>query len=253
MENNPSLNQDLPHELRQDLITLGFYLQGDEPLWTNDFVNKTYLKWESGSLTLYTPSQKKLNINFSSRAYSRKIAPASDLLCRACGWHLGLRQVWDLTAGMGVDAVTLSRAGFQVNAFERNPFLAVLLRQALREQQNEEGLVDKNNLGQINFICGDAENKLIEMAKLGNQKNIPEVIYYDPMYPPSKKSALPSKEIQILRELNGVNEESKSLLEKALDLGVRRVVVKRPHRAPPVLPHPQAQIEGKLLRFDIYS
>lgn len=191
---------------------------------------------EGGASILVMPSGLSLGIDFRAPKYQRKFRPANELLCRACGWHLGLRSLWDLTAGLGVDSMMLAQAGFQVRAFERHPYLVFLLREA------------KKHAGIDTLMFELAESE----AVLRSSESLPEVLYYDPMYPGAKKTALPSKEMQILRELNGTDGENVSLLTDALKAGVKRVVVKRSLRAAPIIPNPRAMMRGKLIRFDIY-
>ena len=77
------------------------------------------------------------------------------------------------------------------------------------------------------------------------------------MYPAREKSALPKKEIQVLRSLVNPTEEeveieSLGLLELSLKKALRRVVIKRPTWAEPLLAEPKARFESKLVRFDLY-
>ena len=56
------------------------------------------------------------------------------------------------------------------------------------------------------------------------------------------------------RHLVGADEDADKVLQKALQkLQAERVVVKRPLKAPCLLKKPMSQIEGKLVRFDIYG
>lgn len=207
--------------------------------------NQPYLHWNGKDLFLISSAGLRISVNLEDSKYLRTFQPSQELLCRACGWHLGMRDVFDLTAGLGVDSIMLAQAGYRVTAIERNPLLALLLRWAHRGiQQNEAKVFDYKN--RLRFEFGEAQEFLSETSQL------PSVIYYDPMYPAKKKAALPSKEMQVLREINGTNEESLELVEAALQLGVKRLVVKRPHRAPPIRPNPTAEFSSKLVRFDVY-
>jgi len=81
----------------------------------------------------------------------------------------------------------------------------------------------------------------------------PEVVYLDPMYPHTGKSALQKKEMRLFRRLVGDDEDVPRLLQAALGCATKRVVVKRPRTAPPVLElKPSLAIEGKTTRFDVY-
>ncbi len=79
------------------------------------------------------------------------------------------------------------------------------------------------------------------------------MIYLDPMYPDDGKRALPSKEMQILRDLTGGDADADALLDAARQSPVSRVVVKRPAKAPWLAgSKPTLSMEGTQARFDIY-
>jgi len=81
----------------------------------------------------------------------------------------------------------------------------------------------------------------------------PEVVFLDPMYPHRQKSALVKKEMRLLRQLVGDDEDASDLLVTALARARRRVVVKRPRLAPTLTgPAPGFQIIAPNTRFDVY-
>ncbi len=245
MENN-SLAQHCFYSLEKPSEDLSTSLQTLGIQWVQQVPKQqAYVTVEDESLKLKMPSGLSLSIDFSDSKYQRTFSPSKELLCRACGWHKGLRHLWDLTAGLGVDSMMLAQAGFNVRAFERNPYLVLLLQQALHQLKAKVSPVFDRG-GSLSFEMGESELSLV------TPKEIPEVIYYDPMYPAKRKTALPSKEMQVLRELHGTSGESSELLAKAVKVGARRVVVKRPHRAPPVISKPAGELVGKLVRYDIY-
>ncbi|MGI9311841.1 MAG: class I SAM-dependent methyltransferase, partial [bacterium] len=51
----------------------------------------------------------------------------------------------------------------------------------------------------------------------------------------------------------GAADDSLPLFEQAMSRAIMRVVVKRPHRAPPLAPGKVGETIGKLVRFDIYK
>lgn len=59
-----------------------------------------------------------------------------------------------------------------------------------------------------------------------------DVIYLDPMFPGEGRTALPKRELQLLRELTGDDEGGAQLLALARTRARRRVVVKRSLHAP---------------------
>lgn len=258
-------------ELQKDLQHYGSLRLTEQP-----FPLVPFLEYKDSKLTLQMPSGLQLQVNFFDKKYHRVFTPSKDLLCRACGWHLGLRRVWDLTAGLGVDSILLAQAGFDVKALERNPSLALLLRQALRiyqstfllQQQSSNTALQNLALNEtstsnaqvasgrvpsnLDKVCFEWAEALDFLNQSQNETLLPEVIYYDPMYPAKNKTALPSKEMQILRELNGVNEDNPEIIATALNLKIKRVVVKRPLNAKVILEKPSFQLSSKLVRYDVY-
>jgi 16S rRNA (guanine1516-N2)-methyltransferase len=72
------------------------------------------------------------------------------------------------------------------------------------------------------------------------------------MYPsPRRTRSLPKRELQILRQLLGDAEDAVALVQAARPVAAR-VVVKRPHRAAPLLPDVSFEVSTKLVRFDVY-
>ncbi|MFA0521778.1 class I SAM-dependent methyltransferase, partial [Vibrio sp. 10N.222.55.E8] len=74
------------------------------------------------------------------------------------------------------------------------------------------------------------------LDKLSNDPNFeqPDVVYLDPMYPHpenKKKSALVKKEMRVFQSLVGADLDADALLQPALTLASKRVVVKRPDYA----------------------
>ena len=73
------------------------------------------------------------------------------------------------------------------------------------------------------------------------------------MYPHKKKSALVKKEMRILQEVVGQNDDADMLLKFALTIATIRVVVKHPDYAGYLGEiNPNTSIKTKKHRFDIY-
>lgn len=170
-------------------------------------------------------------------------------LARTVGLKSGVRPtVLDTTAGLGRDAFVLACLGCTVQMVERSPIIAALLRDGLHRatQDPEIGSLVTTHM---RLTVADGREFLSE---LGNDQR-PEVIYLDPMYPRREKSALPGKELRLLRCLAGADDDAPELLVAALAHARRRVVVKRPRRAPSLTgPDPTMQITAPNTRFDIY-
>jgi len=73
------------------------------------------------------------------------------------------------------------------------------------------------------------------------------------MFPERTKSALVKKEMRILRDIIGGDEDSGELLLKAMVTATKRVVVKRPKGAHHIAgAKPAVEMKGKKSRYDIY-
>ena len=170
-------------------------------------------------------------------------------LARAIGIKPGFDPgVWDATAGLGRDAFVIASLGCQVTLCERSPVLAALLDDGLqRAALNAE--IGKWVESRMTLRFGDSAKLLAELAEADR----PDTVYLDPMYPAGKSSVLVKKEIRAVQQLVGEDQDSLPLLETALNVAKRRVVVKRPHRAGPLHDRkPATSIESKKTRYDIY-
>lgn len=155
--------------------------------------------------------------------------------------------VVDATAGLGRDGFLLAAAGHQVTLIERHPVIATLLADGLfrAAQDGEMSTVCQR----IQLVTGRAHDILAQMI----MSSRPEVIYLDPMFPERQKSALVKKEMRIFREVVGDDEDAQDLLEVALQIATKRVVVKRPRKSETIGPRkPGHQLIGTSSRFDVY-
>jgi len=156
----------------------------------------------------------------------------------------GVDRVLDLTAGLGRDAALMAAAGFPVTLVERQPVLHALLADGLARAAGSE-LAARLTLLPVG-----------EAAELTLPAGPWHGVYLDPMFPARGKSAAVKQDLQWLQSLCAYPDaaEEAALLARARDLGARRVVVKRPRKAPPlagVAPHHSH--EGKTVRFDVYG
>ena len=100
----------------------------------------------------------------------------------------------------------------------------------------------------MSFVFGDTRK--LTAASLNK---IPDVIYLDPMFPHRKKSALVKKEMLAFQSLIGDDNDSNELLNVCLQTAKKRVVVKRPIKAPYLNDQkPSLSMKMKKHRFDIY-
>ena len=81
-----------------------------------------------------------------------------------------------------------------------------------------------------------------------------DVVLIDPMHPPRKKTALVKAEMRAIRDIVGFDEDQRLLIETALAVAAKRVVLKWPARAAPLagLRAASHQITGKSIRYDVF-
>ena len=182
-------------------------------------------------------------------ASGRRLATASrrQPIALAVGLKKSTPTLVDATAGLGRDAMLLASLGCTVIGVERSAILGAMLSDAL---QRAETMPAGSRIRQCRFtlIVADAVDVL---ARMSDQER-PDVVYLDPMYPPRSKSALPKKEMRILRRLVGDDPDADAVFEAARAAARDRVVVKRTPRAPPLAPAPTTSHRGKLARYDVY-
>jgi 16S rRNA (guanine1516-N2)-methyltransferase len=143
--------------------------------------------------------------------------------------------------GLAVDSVFLTQLGFEVIGVERSPVLFALLQEAFAKTK-------KTYLKSYRLYHADSLPFLREQR---GQIAV-DAIYFDPMYPHKKKSALPKQEMVVFRDLVGHDDDAAVVLEEALTWPVQRVVVKRPLHAEELLPGVRHSYEGKVVRYDTY-
>lgn len=174
------------------------------------------------------------------------------------GQALGLHRhpaplVLDATAGLGRDALLMAHLGCEVLMLERSPLVHALLEDGLARAlaAGDEPLLSAA-LPRLRLQHGEARHWLA--AVLRGEQPQPDVVYLDPMFPPRNKSAKVKKDMALLQELLGAEEDFPSLLQAACAAARLRVVVKRPgHRPDLTLPPPTFTVPGKTAQFEVYE
>ncbi|ANN95846.1 TPA: class I SAM-dependent methyltransferase [Legionella pneumophila] len=193
-------------------------------------------------LTLKIRNFSLMFADFSAMTWSKRRGEGKKQgLIRACKPTKGIK-IFDATAGWGKDAAILATFGADVLMLERHPVMAALLADAL--SRRNEADIQKMCLS---LIASDAISFLHSLQ----EKDYPDIIYIDPMHPERNKSALVKKEMQVLQQLIGTDYDAMELIKLSLSHVKSRVVVKWPQKVKPLLP-PDASIDGKTVRFDIY-
>ena len=211
--------------------------------------NMPFLLWQGQRLSLHqTPQDQKgyaIDYNAPSLQHRLSTSTTRSHIARAIGIKPHLRPcVVDASAGWGRDALTLASLGCQVQMIERHPVLAALLENAL------ERLPDGSTLrSPLQLYYGDVRDFLEKTSPCP----VPDVIYFDPMFPERKKSAKVKKHMQLFHTLIGDDEDASDVVKVLLNHARYRLVVKRPRLAPALTATPpHHQIAGKTVRYDVY-
>ncbi len=195
------------------------------------------------------PRSKPLFVDFHElfRAQRRSRHPAR-LLFKAIDPVGSRPSVVDATAGLARDAFLLADYGCKVLAIERSPILSALIDDGVRRARQDEQLAAIFD-ERLTIVQGDAMHLLNE--PLGPSS--PDVVYLDPMFPPKRKNSLVKKEMRVLRDLVGDDQDATELLQIAIDSAARHVTVKRMRHAPPIQASPLRVYMGKTTRYDVYG
>ncbi|MAE74655.1 MAG: SAM-dependent methyltransferase [Bdellovibrionaceae bacterium] len=224
--------------LWESVSSLGILTEGDQ-------AQAVLFRDQQQRLALEVPSYNPFFIDFVKPSEQRKFRTfgRGQMFAKALGVGKGTESAVDLTAGLGQDSMFMAALGLSVVALEREPFVYLLLKDAL-DRAGEAG-------GYIAEVTGRIQLKLIEAEGfLTGEPPKADVYYLDPMFPDKKKSALSQKGMQILQKLVD-NPPAEPLIEVALNAGARRVLLKRPVKAP-VLGKPAHQYRGERVRYDLY-
>jgi 16S rRNA (guanine1516-N2)-methyltransferase len=222
-----------------------------------------------------------ITVDLSSASILRRVQQGrGGLLAKAVLPAVGqpMPLVWDVTGGLGRDAMTLALLGCEVVAFERNPFVGMLLLDARsRALKGDRQIAEAAS--RLTIRIGDARTAMRadESNSTAPGSGRPDVIYIDPMFPEGNgkssgkkqgngkaavkkaavKKAAVKKDAMLLRMLVGEGADplqDEELFTLSMQVAKSRVVVKRSLRAPAIVesPPPQASFKGKSVRVDRY-
>jgi 16S rRNA (guanine1516-N2)-methyltransferase len=204
-----------------------------------------------GDFTRLQPRLKYNNLTHEILVKAAKIKGANSPL-----------ELIDATAGLGEDSLLFAAAGFHVRMFERDPVIAALLEDAMERAGEVPELAPA--VGRMELVKADSIAYLRKLAA-GKEapagadtpdqqdRGIPDVIFLDPMFPERQKSAMIKKKMQLLQRLESPCTDERELLEVAMAVRPRKVVVKRPLKGPYLAGlRPDYSISGKAIRCDCF-
>ncbi|MBP5599334.1 MAG: class I SAM-dependent methyltransferase [Lachnospiraceae bacterium] len=154
--------------------------------------------------------------------------------------------ILDATAGLGEDSIILSAAGFNVTLYEYDEIIFALLEDSvIRAKNTLEYAHIANRMTLKNEDSIAAMNSLSESEK-------PDVILLDPMFPKREKSALIKKKFQLLQKLESPCDVEEALLNAAMNLKPKKIIIKRPLKGPFLAGvKPSYSLKGKAIRIDV--
>ncbi|MDG1530338.1 MAG: class I SAM-dependent methyltransferase [Paracoccaceae bacterium] len=194
-------------------------------------------------------NQGELQVDFVNGAVGHRLrfgGGRGQDIAKAMGLRAGKTpKIVDATAGLGRDAFFLASLGAEVTLIERSEKMHDLLHKGMARAAAEGGDY-ADIIARMTLLKGDAKDLLPDLNA--------EAILIDPMHPPRKNSALVKRELRQVREIVGTDEDAADLLSVALENASKRVVLKWPAKADPIVGIRSCshQIIGKSTRYDVF-
>lgn len=218
-----------------------------------------------------TRGTEQLRVDFVGGATDfrrRRGGSKGQLIARAVGVGDRPPRVLDVTAGLGRDAFVLAGLGCHVVALERSPVLTAVVQDGIGRGRVQGTAATREALGRLKLHRAEAMTLLrsgtvepdcipdgdaADADRSRSLRDVFDVAYIDPMYPPRKKSAAIKKDMRICRALVGDDPDAGALLHAALSSGMSRIVVKRPIDAEQLAPGPDMVYRSPQTRYDVYQ
>lgn len=245
---------DRSYEALVEQLGIAMQLPENLPLACTHVLRADQQGLSLGSVQQGTQGPEATRVDFTAATllYRLKTSGKSQGLGKALGLakHPGL-YVLDATAGLGKDSLLMAYLGCEVTMLERSPLIHALLADGLKRGRLSEEALVAAALTRMSLHQIEARQWIADIAR-GAQRQ-PDVIYLDPMFPPRNKSAKVKKDIALLQEVLGAQEDFASLLEAARAVARMRVVVKRPgSKADASVPAASFTVPGKTAHFEVY-
>jgi 16S rRNA (guanine1516-N2)-methyltransferase len=209
-------------------------------------------------LTAGETHQQPTRIDFTDAALHYRLGNSGKQqgLAKAVGLNKhSPMHVLDATAGLGRDAFILASMGCQVTMLEQSLVIYSLLADGLKRAEVIEDTELQQTIRNMSLHQVKAQDWFTEITQ--GQQIRPDVIYLDPMFPPRNKTANVKKDIALLQEILGFEEDSSELIALACDCAKHRVVVKRPGKKPDKKASsdglkPSFVVPGKTAHFEVF-
>jgi len=180
------------------------------------------IKFVEDLITLLdTKENLEIELSFNGQIASLRTKNLnSENLIKALGKIDLNTKIYDLTAGLGRDALIMALKGYRVVMIEKHPVLYVLLKNA-----HQNLLSDYPDIySRIEVVNADSACFIQDIKMEDNP-----IFYLDPMFPKRAKSAKVKKEMQVLQNICDLSDNAEDLLKLAVSKG--KTVLKRPKLA----------------------
>ncbi|MDB2357439.1 class I SAM-dependent methyltransferase [Gammaproteobacteria bacterium] len=209
--------------------------------------SQTHLYLSESGLSFFHPearstNQFRIDFNSGSTGWRIKRANHEKLIKKALGRSEKPLKILDCTAGMLQDTLLFLSLGHQVTALEQSKILFYLLQDGISRSEDQS-------------IFNQLDLKHMNACSYASQAKNFDVIYFDPMYPPSKKNALSSGKLEYIAkilEVESLNNNPMHDFEVLQLIPAKKMIVKRPIKAESFSSQLNYQVMGKTTRFDVY-
>jgi len=187
-------------------------------------------------------NQFRIDFNSGSTGWRIKRANHEKLIKKALGRSKKPLKILDCTAGMLQDTLLFLSLGHQVTALEQSKILFYLLQDGISRSEDQS-------------IFNQLDLKHMNACSYASQAKNFDVIYFDPMYPPSKKNALSSGKLEYIAkilEVESLKNNPMHDFEVLQLIPAKKMIVKRPIKAESFSSQLNYQVMGKTTRFDVY-
>ena len=187
-------------------------------------------------------NQFRIDFNSGSTGWRIKRANHEKLIKKALGRSDKPLKILDCTAGMLQDTLLFLSLGHEVTALEQSKILFYLLQDGISRSEDQS-------------IFNQLDLKHMNACSYASQAKNFDVIYFDPMYPPSKKNALSSGKLEYIAkilEVESLKNNPMHDFEVLQLIPAKKMIVKRPIKAESFSSQLNYQVMGKTTRFDVY-
>ena len=220
---------------------------GTTAIISEQLPDQPHLYLSEAGLSFFHPearSKNKFQIDFNSGSTGWRVKRADHekLIKKALGKSEHPLNILDCTAGMLQDTLLFLYLGHQVTALEQSKILFHLLQDGISRSQ------DQNIFKKLELIHTNA-------CSYATQAKNFDVIYFDPMYPSTKKHALSSGKLDYISkilETESIDNDPLEDFEVLQLIPAKKIVVKRPIKVDSFSSKINYQVLGKTTRFDIY-